>query len=92
VRGMDYDLPFTRLAPFGARHPLPAHAGRGYEPAAPPSTDRLKSNLRQPCYCGTTPSRPTLMRGASKVPSGFFTAAITVKLAPGFSSLALPIS
>jgi hypothetical protein len=43
-------------------------------------------------YCGTTPSRPTLMRAASSVPSGFLVAASTVKWAPGLRSAAPPIS
>lgn len=43
-------------------------------------------------YCGTVPSRPTLMRAASNVPSGFLVAASTVKAAPGLRSALLPIS
>ena len=43
-------------------------------------------------YCGTTPSRPTLMRFASSVPSGFLVAASTVNGAPALRSALLPIS
>ena len=39
---------------------------------------------------GTTPSRPTLTRLASSVPSGFLVAATIRMLAPGLSSLLLP--
>src|SRR5713226_9482774 len=37
-------------------------------------------------YIGTTPLRPTLMRAALKVPSGFLVAAATLMAAPGLSS------
>jgi hypothetical protein len=43
-------------------------------------------------YCGTRPSRPTLTRPASSVPSGLFTAAVIVMAAPGLSSLLSPTS
>jgi hypothetical protein len=43
-------------------------------------------------YRGTTPSRPTLTRAVSRVPSGFFAALRIVKAAPAFRSLLSPIS
>ena len=39
---------------------------------------------------GTMPSRPTLTRAASNVPSGFFVAPTILMLAPGLSSSLLP--
>ena len=45
-----------------------------------------------PPYCGTTPSRPTLMRFASSVPSGFLVVVITVNRAPALRSSLPPIS
>ena len=43
-------------------------------------------------YIGTTPLRPTLMRAALKVPSGFLVAAATLMAAPGLSSPLSPTS
>src|SRR5947207_1508222 len=43
-------------------------------------------------YCATTPSRLTLMRLASNVPSGFLVAASTVKRAPALRSPLPPTS
>src|ERR1700733_4539316 len=41
---------------------------------------------------GTTPSRPTLMRSMSKLPSNFLTALKTVNAAPGLTALMSPTS
>src|ERR1700681_486577 len=43
-------------------------------------------------HCGTTPSRPTLRRGASLAPSAFLTALSAVTWTPGLSSLRSPPS
>jgi hypothetical protein len=38
-------------------------------------------------YCGTTPSRPTLMRAVCSVPSANLSARVIATWTPGFSSL-----
>ena len=50
----------------------------------------LRWTTSLPIYYGTMPSRPTLTRAASNVPSGFFVAATILILAPGLSSSLLP--
>ena len=52
-------------------------------------TKAMSIRRLEPVY-GTTPSRPTLTRAASNVPSGFFVAATILMLAPGLSSSLLP--
>ena len=85
--------PATSTFRRAARRTRPPGAAARRSPAAN-RTDRAGTGWATGAtpYCGTTPSRPTLTRAVSNVPSGFFVAAGTVTAAPGLSSLRLPIS